>query len=153
MHSEQFDKGSDRVERKERKSRVRQIRLTLFFFPLCGLQTLPGEYVTPLQDLIDRCECTRGNITDSYCIILITICHWVPLATRSSSSLSPLARSTFHKNNLYFYFFRLTNNVHDIFLFFFFLDLCSLLLRANFLTHSALFRTTIENNSPRRRCA
>lgn len=81
--------------------------------------TLPGEYVTPLQDLIDRCECTRGNITDAYCIILITICHWVPLATRSSFSLSPLARSTFHKNNLYFYFFRLTNNVHDIFLFFF----------------------------------
>lgn len=54
VHSEQFDKGSDWAERKERKSRVCQIQL-IFFFLL--IKRFP-VYVT-VQKLIDRCKRTR----------------------------------------------------------------------------------------------
>lgn len=52
MHSEQFDKGSDWAERKERKSRVCQIQLFLL-----SIKRFP-VYVT-VQNLIDRCKRTR----------------------------------------------------------------------------------------------
>jgi len=74
VHSEQFDKGSDWAERKERKSRVCQIQLILLLIKRFLI------YVT-VQKLIDRLQ--TDAITGSYCIIRITVCHWVPLATRS----------------------------------------------------------------------
>lgn len=107
VHSEQFDKGSNWAERKERKSRVCQIQLISF----CRLNA--SRYTLLYRSLL-----TDANARDNrfllhnsyYSLPLGPSCHTISLFP-----LSPLARSTFHKNNLYFYFFCLTNNVHDIF--------------------------------------
>lgn len=99
-------------------------------------------YVT-VQDLIDRCKRARGNI-----FLLHNSYYSVPLGPSLAiiqSFARPLSPRSFHLSQkypifFYFYFFRLTNNVHDIFFFLIYVLTCgSRFLKANFLTHSALF--------------